>query len=371
MRVSILVLGISLVIIAASVCVTTLAAPVVIQVAVILFSGAVAFEALSAFNGHLVYGTKTMIFRFVCYTLMTAGVLIGLANSNAWSDNSSTRFVTLAVILIAASAPVAWVSLQSAILVDATRGGFDDSSPVALGFSSGTLAIAALAIALRSPKALDVFLAAAGFGIWTIVCLQSGSRGGLFSLALASFFLCVVFFRFVPQRVLAVLLVAIVSVSGNIALGDSIANQASFVLDRFAGILTFEADASIASSADSRANLLEHNLTLPGLFVLGGEGFDPEAYPHNFEAETFVRLGVPLGILFLSAVIYLLGGGIHMLLNRELNLGVGIIVAMGLFTFANAQTNMMWELLRPLWLCLGLTAGLALRRRMIVATAEA
>ena len=126
-----------------------------------------------------------------------------------------------------------------------------------------------------------------------------------------------------------------------------------------------ELDGSVAGAGVSRAYLLEHNLKLPGLFVLGGEGFDPEAYPHNFEVEAFVRLGVPLGILFLAAVIYLLGCGIRMLSSRELNLGVGIILSMGLFTFFNAQTNMMWEFLRPLWLALGLLTGVALATRRL------
>ena len=370
-RTGILVLGISLVMLAAAASATSLARPMVMQVTLILLCGAMAFEALSAFNGHLVFGSKAMVFRLVCYTLVITGVLIGLDNCNLRTGVSSSRILTLAVMLIAVTAPITWVSLQSATLTDATRGGFDNSSPVALGFSSGTLAIAALAVVLRSPRAVDFFLGAAGFGMWAIVCLQSGSRGGLLSLTLASLLLCVLSFHFVPKRVLAVLLLATIVVTGRLALSDAVANQASFVLDRFEGMLTFEADASIAGSADSRAYLLEHNLNLPGLFVLGGEGFDPEAYPHNFEVEALVRLGVPLGILFLAAVIYLLGGGIRMLLNRELNLGVGILLAMGLFTFFNAQTNMMWEFLRPLWLCLGLTAGLALRRRMTIAAAEA
>ncbi len=362
-RIGILVLGISLVILAAAVSATSLARPMVMQVTLILFCGAMAFEALSAFNGHLVFGAKAMVFRLVCYTLVITGVLIGLDNGNLRTGVSSNRILTLAVMLIAVTAPITWVSLQSATLTDATRGSFDDSSPVALGFSSGTLAIAALAVVLRSPRAVDLFLGAAGFGMWAIVCLQSGSRGGLLSLALATLLLCVLSFQFAPKRVLAVLLLATMVVTGRLALSDAVANQASFVLDRFEGMLTFEADASIAGSADSRAYLLEYNLNLPGLFMLGGEGFDPEAYPHNFEVEAFVRLGVPLGILFLAAVIYLLGSGIRSLFSRELNLGVGIILSMGLFTFFNAQTNMMWEFLRPLWLSLGLAAGMSIAQR--------
>ena len=190
--------------------------------------------------------------------------------------------------------------------------------------------------------------------------VQSGSRGALFSLGLTALGLMAASIAFAPRRVLLFAGIAAVVFAGRAAFDSMLLNQISYVLERFETSFTFEADPSIAGSADSRAYLLAHNLNLPGLFFLGVEGFDAEAYPHNFEVEAFVRLGVPLGALFLCAVIYLLWKAARMLSDTRLDIGCAVILATGLFTFANAQTNMMWEMLRPLWLALGVALGGAL-----------
>jgi hypothetical protein len=365
-RIGALGIGLGLILFAALRSSALLPQGVAINVSLALCMCAVAFEALSAFNGHLVFEPKLIAFRAICYLLIASGVVIGLAASAAHGEVAATAITTAIVVLIALAAPLTWRSLQEIILIEGTRGSFDESSPVALGFSSGTLAVAALVIALRSTNIINYALGAAGFGGWTLICMQSGSRGALFSLALTALFLLAIGFSAAPKRTIALIALATMVVSGRAVVDSTFANQAGYVFERFESVLSLEADASIAGSADSRAYLLEHNLNLPGLFVLGGEGFDPEAYPHNFEVEAFVRLGVPLGILFLAAAIYLLGCGVRFLISCELNLGVGMILSLGLFTFFNAQTNMMWEFLRPLWMCLGLMAGMVLHRRIIV-----
>jgi hypothetical protein len=164
--------------------------------------------------------------------------------------------------------------------------------------------------------------------------------------------------------VLTLVCVVVVVATGRVAVGDSIAGQASFVLERFESILRLEADTSIAGSVDSRAYLLDHNLNLPGLFFLGGEGFDPQAYPHNFEVEALVRLGAPLALVFVAVVLYLVWKVLCLLAARGSDIGVTIVLAMGLFTFFNSQTNLMWEMLRPLWLALGIALGVDQVRRV-------
>jgi len=123
-------------------------------------------------------------------------------------------------------------------------------------------------------------------------------------------------------------------------------------------ILILEKEASIAGSNNSRAYVLDHNLNLPGLFLFGGEGFDPEVYPHNFEVEALVRLGMVLGLLFVGVVFYLVWRVLCLPVAREISMGLTIVLAMGLFTFINSQPNLMWEFLRPLWLCLDLAFGM-------------
>jgi hypothetical protein len=363
-RMSALAAGFGLIVSAALTSATLLPRTSVSQIMLIALAFAIGFEALSAFNGHLVFEPKLIAFRLICYALLLSGVLIGLVSGEGGGHALSHWISTLTVFVIAIAAPFTWRSLQDAVLTEATRGGFDESGPVALGFSGGTLAIAALAVALRSPRLVDYFIGIVGYAGWLIICLQSGSRGALLSVVLASLIVSVLSTVHVPKRVLALLLLVVVVTTGRIALGDGLATQAAYVFERFESVLNLELDASIAGTADSRAYLLDHNLSLPGLLLLGGEGFDPQAYPHNFEVEALVRLGAPLALVFVSSVVYLLWRMIRLLGARGGDMGVAIVFAMGLFTFFNAQTNMMWEFLRPLWLALGIALGAALVRRL-------
>jgi hypothetical protein len=333
---------------------------VVSQLLLVLLLCALGFEALSAFNGHLVFEPKLIAFRLICYMLLAFGIVIGLGYRESSPGIPSGLPSTLTVALIAIAAPITWRSLEAVVVAEAARGSFDESSPVALGFSSGTLAIAALAVALRSPMDRDYAIGSAGFAMWAFICLQSGSRGALLSLTVASVILFALSLACSPKRVLTLVFVVVVVATGRVAVGDSIAGQASLVLERFESILNLEADASLAGSADSRAYLLDHNLKLPGLLLLGGEGFDPQAYPHNFEVEALVRLGAPLGLIFVLIVLYLLWRMVRVLGAREVDVALCVVFAMGGFAFLNAQTNMMWEVLRPLWLSLGLSVGMLL-----------
>lgn len=362
-RIGALVAGLALIVGAALVSASALPRLFVSRLIMITFMCALGFEALSAFNGHLVFDPKLIVFRFICYALVLSGVLIGLAFEKDGSSVLSAWISTLIVTLIAIAAPFTWRSLQTTVLTEATRGSFDESSPVALGFSSGTLAIAALVIALRSPKGLDYVVGLIGYAAWVVICLQSGSRGALLSLVLASLIITALSLVYAPKRVLVLVLLVVASVAGRFALGDAIAVQASYVFERFESILNLEADASIAGSADSRAYLLDHNLNLPGLLLLGGEGFDPQAYPHNFEIEALVRLGAPIALVFVLIVIYLLWKMLCTLSTAEPSAALCVLFAMGGFAFFNAQTNMMWEVLRPLWLSLGVSFGMLVINR--------
>lgn len=365
-RISALSAGLGLIVCAALVSASKVPRIFVDRVVLIAFMCAVGFEALSAFNGHLVFDPKLIIFRFICYCLVLSGVLMGLASGKDAGGHLWNYTSTLTVTLIAIGAPFTWKSLQGIVMTETARGSFDESSPVALGFSSGTLAIAALAIALKSPKVLDYAVGSIGYGAWVVICLQSGSRGALLSLFLASVILSALSFAYAPKRVLVLLFLSVAFVSGRATLGDGIASQAAYVFERFESVLSLEADASIAGSADSRAYVLDHNLKLPGLFLLGGEGFDPQVYPHNFEVEALVRLGALLAAMFVIGVLYLLYKMMRILGEKGADLGVVVVLAMGMFTFFNAQTNMMWEFLRPLWLSLGLAGGtiIAMRTRI-------
>jgi hypothetical protein len=361
-RLGVLAVGLGLIVLTALVSAASLPRILVIQVAVIISIGALGFEALSAFNAHLVFEPKLIVFRVICYVLIFAGILVGISNSAGAGGAQSSVTTTLTVMLISIAAPMAWMSLRSVVLTDATRGTFDDSSPVALGFSSGTLAIAALAVSLRSSRISDYFIGIAGYAGWLMICLQSGSRGALLSVVLASLIVSGLSFAQAPKRVLALLLLAVVFITGRVAIGDGATGQVTYVLERFESILNLEADASIAGSAYSRAYLLDHNLKLSGLLVLGGEGFDPHVYPHNFEVEALVRLGAPLALLFISGVAYLLWKITRDLSSPSCDIGIAIVFSMGLFAFLNAQTNLMWEFLRPLWLAVGVALGVAMRR---------
>ncbi len=363
-RMTALAAGFGLIVSAALASATLLPRASVSQIILIALALAIGFEALSAFNGHLVFEPKLLAFRLICYALLLSGVVIGLVSGEGRGPALSDWTSTLIVTLVAVAALFTWRSLQGLVLTEATRGSFDESSPVALGFSSGTLAIAALAIALRSPKALDYAVGTIGYGAWAVICLQSGSRGALLSLILASVILPALSFAYAPKRVLTLLLLSVAVISGKATLGDGIASQAAYVFERFESVLSLEADASIAGSADSRAYVLDHNLKLPGVLLLGGEGFDPQAYPHNFEVEALVRLGAPLALVFVAVVFFLVWRVLCLLAARGSDIGVTIVLAMGLFTFFNSQTNLMWEMLRPLWLALGIALGAALVRRL-------
>jgi hypothetical protein len=363
-RLAVLAVGFCLIVLAALVSAASLPRILVIQIAVIICIGALGFEALSAFNAHLVFEPKLIVFRGICYVMIFAGIILGISHSADAGLAHSSWTTTLTVILISILAPIAWTSLRGVVLTDATRGTFDDSSPVALGFSSGALAIAALAVSLRSSRLIDYFIGIVGYAGWFVVCLQSGSRGALLSVVLASIIVSGLSLSQAPKRVLALLLLAVVLITGRVALGEGVAGQATYVLERFESILNLEADASIAGSADSRAYLLDHNLKLPGLLLLGGEGFDPQAYPHNFEVEALVRLGAPLALVFVAVVFFLVWRVLCLLAARGSDIGVTIVLAMGLFTFFNSQTNLMWEMLRPLWLALGIALGVAQVRRV-------
>lgn len=328
-----------------------------------LFLCAVAFEGLGALNGHLVFEPKLIAFRVICYLLITSGVIIGLTTSAAQREVVATATTAAIVVLIALSALLTLRSLQEIIFIEGTRGSFDQSSPVALGFSSGVLAVAALVIALRSRLFINYAIGVVGCGGWILVCMRTGTRGALLSLALTMIFLLAIGFTAEPKRRIAVIALAAVVLTWRVAVDSTFANQADYIFERFTSVLNLEADASIAGTDNSRAYFLDYNLNLPGLFFLGAEGFDPKAYPHNFEVEAIVRLGVPLGLLFLCTVFYLIWNAIRILMDRECPFGYAVVLSTGLFTFLNAQTNMMWEMLRPLWLMLGIALGLATVRR--------
>ncbi len=364
-RLGLLALGLGLIVFAAGRSCSFVQAPIVAQALLLVILGAIAFEWLSWFNSHLVFEPKLLVFRIICYVLLGCGILIGLGHCSALIGQSSYIETIVPAGMLAFTGLVAWLSLGSIVAGDGSRASFDETSPVGLAFSSGTLAVSALVVALRSANAPSYLLSVSGLGLWGLVLLQTGSRGAMGAFGVTSLLLSFVGFASAPKRVLILGAILIAVLTARIGMDGFLASQLSFTIERFEQLMNPELDGSVAGGGVSRAYLLEHNLKLPGLFVLGGEGFDPEAYPHNFEVEAFVRLGVPLGILFLAAVIYLLGCGIRMLSSRELNLGVGIILSMGLFTFFNAQTNMMWEFLRPLWLALGLLTGVALATRRL------
>ncbi len=369
-RVALLAAGLALVGVSAFRSIPVIGSAAATQVLVLIVCGAAAFELLSWFNAHNVFEPKLIAFRLICYFLFAGGALAGLATAGTEQVIESSNLTTATVGLIAFGAPITWLSLDAILAGEGVRGSFDESSPVALGFSSGALAIAALVVALRSPRLLDYSMGIAGYAGWLVVCMQSGSRGALLSVVLASLIVSGLSFAQAPKRVLALLLLAVMFITGRVALGESISGQATYVLERFESILSLEADASIAGSADSRAYLLDHNLNLPGIWLLGGEGYDPQAYPHNFEVEALVRLGAPLALVFVASVIYLLWRMVCLLRPQGSDIGVAIVFGMGLFTFFNAQTNMMWEFLRPLWLSLGLVFGMVVAQRKMVSAAD-
>lgn len=359
-RIALLATGMAL-ICAGAVRSSALLAPVTtIQLLLLLLCGGLAFELLSWFNAHLVFEPRLIAFRWICWALFGAGVLIGLgcSQNTQWLGESARP--TAVVVLIFASGLSAWFSVGSIVYTEGARGSFDESSPVALGFSSGTLAIAALAAGLRSQRMVDYVLGLAGFGVWTLVGVQSGSRGALFSLGLAAVGLMVASITSVPRRVLLFAGIATVVFAGRATFDNTLLNQISYVTERFETSFTFEVDPSIAGSADSRAYLLAHNLNLPGIWLLGGEGFRADIYPHNFEVEALVRLGAPSAFFLVFFIAYLLLRMIRALSSRACNAATAIIFSMAVFTFFNAQTNLMWEFLRPLWLASGLALGVAM-----------
>jgi len=366
LRMTTLAAGFGLIVSAALASASLLPRTLVSQIVLIALALAIGFEALSALNGHLVFEPKLIAFRLICYALLFSGVLIGLVTTVAGGRTLSDWSSTLMVTLIAVAAPFTWNSLQGFVSTSTARASFMDSSPVALGFSSGSVAIAALAIALRSSKVFDYIIGTIGFGAWLVICLQSGSRGALLSLFLSSALLSGLSFANAPKRIAPLLLIVLALGAGRVALADNVTEQVIYVIKRFESILSFETDASIAGGAHSRAYLLEHNLSLPGLLLLGGEGFDPDAYPHNFEVEALVRLGAPIALIFITVVIFLLWTMIRVLRAQGVGVGVAVVFAMGLFTFFNSQTNMMWEFLRPLWLCLGLAFGMVVAQKTTV-----
>jgi hypothetical protein len=369
-RMAALGVGLGLITVAALLSAGTLPRHMASQIALIVFSLALGFEVLSFFNNHLVFEPKGIIFRLICYLLILFGIFIGIATGKDECFVASKWTTTLAVTIVLIAAAMTFYSLQGMVQAEATRGGFDDSSPVALGFSSGTLAVAALVFALRSVGFVIYAIGLAGYTGWFIVCLQSGSRGALLSLVLISLIVSVLSLAGSPKRVAGLLVVAVIFLTGRLALGDGVASQASYVFDRFESVLNFEWDPSIAGGADSRAYLLDYNLKLPGLLLFGGEGFDPQAYPHNFEVEALVRLGAPLALVFVASVIYLLWRMVCLLRLQGSDIGLAVVFGMGLFTFFNAQTNMMWEFLRPLWLSLGLAFGMVVARRKMVSAVD-
>lgn len=362
-RMCALAVGLGLIVIAAGISSVLMSRTLVIQIALISILCALAFEVLSAFNGHLVFEPKIIVFRVICYLLITSGVLIGSVTSAVRGKFVETAITTAIVLLIVLSASLTSRSLQELVLIEGTRGHFDGSSPVALGFNSGTLAVAALVIALRSINIINYALGIAGFGGWTLICMLSGSRGALLSLALTTLFLLAIGLAAAPKRSIALIALATVVLTGRLVVDSKVAEQAGYIFERFESVLNPEADASIAGSADSRAYVLEHNLNLPGLFFLGAKGFSSETYPHNFEVEALVRLGAPLATILILCVGWLLWKMIQILNGPECGVPLAILFCMGFFTFLNAQTNMMWEFLRPLWLALGVAAGICIGRR--------
>lgn len=334
----------------------------VTQLALVALLCALGFEALSALNEHLVFESKLIVFRAICYILIFCGALLGMAPPGRMDSYAGRYAATAIAVVVAIAAPLTWRSLQGYIIADGTRGSFEDSSPVALGFSGGTLAVAALAVALRSPRIADYVIGTAGFAGWVVICLQSGSRGSLLFLLLTTLLLSVAWIRFAWKRIGLLFAVAAALLTGVVAVDSALANQSAYVLERFEAILRMETDASLAGGAFSRAYLLQMNLNLPGLLIMGGESFDPATYPHNFAVEAAVRLGVWVGSVFLIGVLYLLWVQIGMLWRMESSIPLAVIISMGLFTFLNAQTNLMWELLRPLWFAVGIALGAILSR---------
>jgi hypothetical protein len=361
---ALLAAGLALVGVSAFRSIITISNAAATQALLVIACGAAAFELLSWFNAHNVFEPKLIAFRLICYLLFAGGVLAGLATLRAEHLIESSSVTTAIVGLIAFTAPITWLSLDAILVGEGVRGSFDESSPVGLGFSAGTLAIGALAVALRSSRVIDYVIGVAGYAGWFIICLQSGSRGALFSIALTSLLLSAMSLAGAPKRVLGLLVLAVVFLTGRVALGDGLATQTAYVQERFESILNLEADVTIAGGADSRAHYIDYNLNLPGIVFLGAEGFDPQAYPHNFEVEALVRLGAPLATVFVVGILYLLFKIVRILGSNGSDVGVTVVFAMGVFTFVNAQTNLMWEFLRPLWLALALVLGLIVRNRV-------
>lgn len=365
-RGTVLAVGLCFIVVGALQAASLISARLVTELTLIALTSAIGFEALSAFNEHLVFEPKLIAFRAICYALIFCGVLIGIALP-ARSESLTACYATTALVsMIAIAAPLTWRSLQGYVIAEGTRGSFDESSPVALGFSGGALAVAALTIALRSPRVVDWVIGSVGYAAWFVVCLQSGSRGSLVFLMLTALMLCAIWIRLVPLRVALFIAIALALVTGLVAIDGALATQVAYVTQRLESMLLMDADASLAGGVFSRAYLLNHNLNLPGLFLVGGEKFDPAAYPHNFAVEAVVRMGVWAGCVFIIGVIYLLWTQIGILRKTECSVPLAVIIAMGLFTFFNSQTNLMWEFLRPLWLSLGIVIGLliALRNSM-------
>jgi hypothetical protein len=142
-RVSALATGAGLIVLAAAMSAAWLPRGVASQVALIAGLGAFGFEALSLFNAHLVFEPRGVIFRLICYVLILSGLLIGIGNGGGRFLIESTWTTTLMVAIIVITAPITLNALQGVVQAEGTRGGFDESSPVALGFISGTLAVAA------------------------------------------------------------------------------------------------------------------------------------------------------------------------------------------------------------------------------------
>lgn len=361
LRVAFLAAGMALICVGAVRSSASLPQAIAIQLLALLVSGALAFEFLSWFNAHLVFEPKLVVFRWFCWALFAAGVLLGLGNEQPVQRPQDYTHTTFIAGLIVASGLGAWFSVESIIQTEGVRGSFDESSPVALGFTSGTLAIAALAAGLRSQRMVDYALGQAGFVVWALVGLRSGSRGALLSLGLTALGIMVASSTFTPRRVLLFAAIACLALAERAAFDSALLKQISYVLERFEAVFTFDVDPSIGGRRDSRADLLEHNLNLPGILTLGAEGFDAEIYPHNFEVEAIVRLGAPIALLFVFCIAYLIWRMLLALCSRACDSATAIIFSMGVFTFFNAQTNLMWEFLRPLWLAAGLALGVAMR----------
>ena len=157
-RFALLALGLGLIAFAAWRSCSLVPASIAAQSLLLVVLSAIAFEWLSWFNSHLVFEPKLIAFRGICYILIGCGVLIGLGHHSARQWQSSNFGSTILAVFLALSGFVAWSSLGSLVTGDGSRGSFDESSPVALGFSSGTLAVAALAVGLRSRRTDDCVL---------------------------------------------------------------------------------------------------------------------------------------------------------------------------------------------------------------------